>query len=331
MVIVKIAIVLGNETSLSSALTIYDIFDYINSLSTKYRIKLHFLATKRYKVRSENIILNTINLNQAEDDYQFIILPPLRNIKTSVSRDEELEAWLQHTHTKKKSIICSSCASSYFLAYSGLLNNKNATTHWKLEDDFRKKFTKVNLQIQKIIVDENNIITSGGGYSFIDMVFYIINKFISHDIAYCIANLLVIDIGRVSQVYFKTLPLQIKNNDNEIEKLLNWCEKHQLETLTVKKMASFLSISQKTLVRKFKYSTGLSPLEYIQNLKVEKAKLLLVDGTLSFSKISEALGYNNPSSFRKLFKKLTKLTPRQYREKFINISNETTTAPEYMR
>jgi transcriptional regulator GlxA family with amidase domain len=323
MITIEIAIVLNDKTSISSALSIYDIFDYTNQISTKHYIKIDFLSTDKYNAQSNQFNIKTTSLSKANNNYAFIILPPLKNISSSIKKDEELVTWLRSIQIKTKAILCSSCASSYFLAYSGLLHNKNATTHWKLERDFKKKFPTINLQIQKLIVDENNIITSGGAYSYIDMVFYIINKFISHKLAYAVSKDLIIDLGRVSQTYFKTLPIQIKNYDSAIEKLINWIEENQYEKLSVQEMADFLAISQKTLVRKFKYSTGLMPLEYIQNLKVEKAKTLLVDGTISFAKITETLGYSNPSSFHKLFKKLTKLTPRQYRNKFINISNYT--------
>jgi len=321
MKVINIAIILGENTSLSSALSIYDIFDFINNISSIYHLKIDFLSTDKYRIQHNNhIIINTINLKKQKNNYQFIILPSLKKVKSSIPKDDEIITWLRYMYHKGENIICSSCASSYFLAYAGLLSNKNATTHWKLEEDFQKKFPEVNLQIHKLIVDENNIITSGGGYSYIDMTFYIINKFISHNLAYHIAKQLVVDMGRISQAYFKTLPIQIKNHNVEIEKLLDWTEKQEYQILTVKKMADFLSMSPKTLIRKFNHSTGLIPLEYIHNLKVEKAKVLLVDGTLTFTKITEILGYSNPSSFRKLFKKLTKLSPQQYRNKFINIS-----------
>jgi len=126
-------------------------------------------------------------------------------------------------------------------------------------------------------------------------------------------------MGRISQAYFKTLPLQLKHNDQEIEKLLDWIDANIEKNISVKDLADFLSISQKTLIRKFKFSTGLLPKNYLQQLKIEKAKYLLVNGNLSFQDITTHLNYSNPSSFRKMFKKLTSLTPQEYRKKFINL------------
>lgn len=319
MKIINIAIILTEKISVSAALSIFDIFDFINDVSLTCHTDIDFLSTT--KNIDNSIRLNTSCIEKNNKEYHFIIVPPLKKFNSSIPKDEKLVQWLQNRHQTTNSIICSSCASSYFLAYAGCLSNKNATTHWELEEDFQNKFPEINLQIHKLIIDEGNIITSGGGYSYVDMIFYIINKFISHDIAYTIAKKLIVDMGRISQAYFKTLPIQIKNNDQDIEKLLNWVEEQPYEVLTVQKMAQFLSISSRTFIRKFKKSTGLKPLEYIQNLKVEKAKLLLVNENLTFSEITNKLGYSNSSSFRKLFKKLTHLTPQQYRDKFINLSN----------
>ena len=316
----KIALVLTPLTSISSALSIYDIFIYINTISNDYKIEIDFLNTEKNDYYKNSIHIKSINLFEQKKIYDFIFFPPLQEINAMhLTPNKHLIHWLKQYSFQHNTILCASCSNVYTFAYAGLLNYKHATTHWSLEDDFKSKFTDITLDIHKLIVDENNILTSGGGYSYIDLSFYIINKFISHELAYKIAKDLVVDMGRISQAYFKTLPLQLKHNDQEIEDLLNWIDTNIQRNISVKDLANYLSISQKTLIRKFKFTTGLLPKNYLMQLKVEKAKYLLVNGNLSFQNITELLGYNNPSTFRQLFKKYTSLTPQEYRNKFINL------------
>ncbi|WP_457747956.1 GlxA family transcriptional regulator [Sulfurimonas sp.] len=322
MKIYKIAIIITSSTSLSSALTMYDIFDYINITSNQYQIQIDFLHTEIKQNNKQRIIhIDSIFYQHSHINYDFIFLPPLKEINpTRLLPDEKFNRWLNIHHKNNHTTLCASCSNVYTFAYANLLYNKSATTHWSLEDDFNVKFTNIHLNIHKLIVDEGRILTSGGGYSYIDLCFYIINKFISHDLAYEVSKYLVVDMGRISQTYFKTLPLQIKNNDIEIERLLHWVDENIDKKISVTDMSNFLSISQKTLIRKFKNCTNMLPLTYLHQLKVEKAKYLLVTGNLSFVHITDNLGYSNPSSFRKLFHKYTNLTPREYRNKFINLN-----------
>jgi len=319
----NIAIVITPDTSLSSALSMYDIFNFINESFETSTIKLHidFIRTEE-DVTSVNRLMKieTVYIAESSKHYDFIFFPLLKSLTPPERPNQETLSWLHRSDKMEKSILCASCTSTYILAYADLLQGKSATTHWSLEDDFTVRFPTTRLNIHKLIVDEGNIITSGGGYAYIDLCFYIINKFISHEVAYHTAKYLLVDMGRISQTYFKTLSFQVKNNDQDIEKLLQWIENNIMTTINVNDMARYLSISHKTLIRKFKHATGILPREYIQNLKVEKAKYLLVNGDLSFTDITGQLGYSNPSSFRVLFKKYTNLNPQEYRKKFINLS-----------
>jgi len=319
--IYHIAIVVTPETSISSSLSIYDIFNFINDSFQKVNININFVCIEKEMTHTNKLInIDMIHIDNNGIIYDFIFFPPLKSLKVPSKPKDHTIQWLQKNYKEEKTILCSSCTSTYIFAYSNLLENKSATTHWSLEEDFKTRFPNIHLNIHKLITDEGNIITSGGGYAYIDLCFYIINKFISHEVAYYAAKYLLVDMGRISQAYFKTLSFQIKNNDQKIESLLKWIDNNIMTIINVNDMAKYLSISNKTLIRKFKHCTGLLPKQYIQNLKVEKAKYLLVNEDLTFIKISEKLGYSNPASFRILFKKYTNLTPQEYRQKFINLT-----------
>lgn len=217
----------------------------------------------------------------------------------------------------KQSIISSVCVGAYVLAQSGLLDNKYATSHWVVESIIKQNFPKVKLDVNKLIVEDDNIITAGGASAYIYLCLYIVRKFISSKAAYTCANYLGVDAGKKSQQHYKDLAQIATNNDHDIEKLISWIKNNFSKSITLKDMSKRISVSERTLIRKFKKSTGDLPNNFIQKLRVQKAKELLVNSTDSFEHITYLVGYTNPSTFRQVFKKTTNLNPIEYKRLFL--------------
>ena len=317
--IINVAIINYEHALASSIIGIIDIFSIVNNFCLVDekcpRFNIDVLHTKQ-DISNFNIQINfkskpiTSNTN-----YDLIIVPPLINLEHRFETDVSLIHWLQKNH-KKGIYISSVCIGAYVLGQAGILDDKHATSHWVIEKKLKQDFPKIKLKIDKLIVQDGNIITAGGVSAYIDLCLYVTRKFISKEVSYVCANYLGVDAGRVSQKHYKNLAIIPSEND-DIQKVLQYLKKHFKEPITIKDMAKQISVSERTFIRYFKKTTEELPNQYLQKLRVEEAKRLLLNTKDGFEYITCCVGYSNPSNFRKLFKRLTGLNPRQYRELFM--------------
>ena len=318
--LINIAIINYDYALASSIIGIMDIFSIVNNFCLADDQNLRFdvkILQIQKRVKNYNIQLDfhthPLDTNMSFD---MIIVPPLIDIEHKFDTDKTLLAWLKRENLKG-TLIGSVCIGTYILAQAGLLEGKQATSHWVIEEKLKADFPNIRLDIDKLIVEDENIITAGGVSAYIDFCLYCTRKFISNEVAYICANYLGIDAGRVSQKHYKNLSTISVNNDTDIQLLVAWLSDHFKEEITLETMAKMISVSKRTLLRKFHKSTGYLPNQYLQKLRVEQAKHLLVNTNDSFEYITYRVGYSNSSSFRKLFKKLTGLNPVQYKEYFM--------------
>ena len=294
--------------------------------STAYGIEELFSINNLYcKAKDEEAIIPTfISLNAIdpfngiplsfERFYDVVMIPPTLK-DHSYDVPNELIDWLQYQH-QHGAILASACIGSFILAKTHLLNGKKATTHWAYEDMFKHEFPNIHLDINKILIDEGDIITAGGVNAYMDLCLYIIEKFHSNRTATQLANLMLIDRGRVSQKSYKTFSTIFLYDDHEIKKTVQWMKDNLNESISIKDLANQINTTEKTFTRRFKKALNISPLHYLINLRIEKAKELLISTHKSFSDITCEVGYFDENSFRKIFKKETSFNPREYRTRF---------------
>lgn len=219
---------------------------------------------------------------------------------------------------KKGVEIGSMCTGAFLLASTGLLNNKSATTHWYAATMFRSMFPKVRLLDEKIIVDENGIYTSGGAASSLNLCLYLVEKYCGKEAAVLSSKMLLMDMNNHYQLSYSMFIPQVQHNDQEIGKAQKLIETSP-EKLSIDQLAQKVNLSRRSFVRRFKASTGNTPIGYIQRMNVEKAKRKLETTNNTIENIFYSLGYNDLNSFRKLFMKYTALSPREYRKKYKRI------------
>jgi len=317
--LINVAIINYEHALASAIIGIVDILAIVNTFclddlcSHKFETKI--IHTNSH-IKNFNMVINFPSepLND-NDNFDLIIVPPLIDLKHKFDTSEQLLDWLRLMHNKGN-YISSACIGAYILAQAGLLNGKQATTHWVIEQKIKEDYPLIDLRIDQIIVEDNNIITAGGVTAYIDLCLYIVRKFISIEISYVCANYLGVDTGRTSQQHYKNLSNIATHNDKEIELLISWLRDNFFKSITLTDMSKKISTSKRTLIRKFKKATGELPNRYIQKLRVQKAKELLINTTDSFEHITYLVGYINTSSFRKLFKDMTGLNPSMYRKYF---------------
>ncbi len=213
-------------------------------------------------------------------------------------------------------LIVSSCSSTCLVAEAGLLDGRRATTSWWLSAYFRKRFPKVILDAEQLVVEDGNHVSSGGVASYLDLALWLVGRFGGEELRQAVAKVLVMDGNRSSQApYIATAMIQDQGHV-VIERARHWLNQRLDSNWSMAELAAHCNTSQRTLLRRFQEAIGHSPVHYAQLLRVERAKALLESTRLSLEDITGRCGYEDVSSFSKVFKRWAQLTPREYRARF---------------
>lgn len=223
--------------------------------------------------------------------------------------------WLQEQH-RQGSYIASMCTGAFVTAQAGLLDGRCATTHWVFGEQFARSFPKVKLQIERTVTDDGQLLCSGGSTSGSDLLLHLVRKFSSPQLAAECAKKLLVDFSERSQTPYSSTTFKKNHTDAEILKIQIWLENRIGQTIVMEQLADEFGLSMRNFIRRFKEATDQNPLEYLQNLRLEKAKFLLESSQAAFDQITLQVGYEDGNSFRRLFKQRVGLTPSAYRKRF---------------
>jgi transcriptional regulator GlxA family with amidase domain len=233
-------------------------------------------------------------------------------------RYPELTQWIRCRY-QEGSTLYSACSGAVMLAETGLLDGCEATSHWGYQDLFSKRYPKVRFRPEPSIVfadAEGRIVTAGGTTSWHDLAIHIISRHGSPGEALRIAKVYLLKWHSEGQLPYATLVRRNPHADSVVRNCERWLGEHFREGDAIKKVVVSTDIPERTLKRRFKAATGVTFIDYLQNLRVEEAKRLLESGQLPMDEISVEVGYEDTSFFRRLFKRRTGLTPGQYRRMF---------------
>ena len=245
-----------------------------------------------------------------------IIIPAMHgDMQKAMELNKDFMPWIIEQY-KTGSEIASFCIGTFFLAATGLLKGKKCATHWVAANDFRAMFPDANLVDDKIMTEEDGLYTSGGAYSFLNLIAYLIEKYAGRDMAILISKAFMIDIDRFSQSPFIIFSGQKAHDDEPIKKAQELIEANFQDKMTVDELAAQLCIGRRNLERRFKKATANTVVEYIQRVKIEAAKKNLETGRKNVSEVMYDVGYSDTKAFRTVFKKITGLSPIEYRNKY---------------
>ncbi len=245
-----------------------------------------------------------------------IIIPAIHDdLEKALAQNKEFIPWIVDQY-KEGAEVASFCVGAFFLASTGLLDGKQCATHWMHANDFRNRFPEVNLVDEKIMTEEDGIYTSGGAYAFLNLVLHLIEKFAGREVAVVASKAFSIDIDRDSQSAFIIFEGQKDHGDDKVIKAQKYIEEHYQEMIRVDDIADLFAISRRTLERRFKKATSNTVTEYVQRVKVEAAKKDLETTRKNVNEVMYDVGYSDTKSFRDLFRRITGLTPIEYRDKY---------------
>ncbi len=212
--------------------------------------------------------------------------------------------------------IALNCSSTFLMAEAGLLNGKRATTSWWLSKYFSKRYPEVALDSDELIVQDGTILSSGGATSYVDLALWLVGHFGGDSLRQLTAKVLVADTHRASQTPYIAAAIVQGNGHAVIERARRWLNARIDQDWNMAELADHCNTSPRTLLRRFQKAVGLSPIQYTQQLRVERAKALLETTTLSLEDITGRCGYANVSTFSTVFKRWAQITPREYRGRF---------------
>lgn len=223
-----------------------------------------------------------------------------------------------------KADIASNCSGAFFLAEAGLLDHKVATTHWGYANKFKADFPLVDLQENQFVThssnESGNIFCAAGGSAFYDLGLLLIERYCGREISTQMAKTQIIDSKRGNQNSYTNVTLHKPHSDQLVKQVQEFIEQNFQQPIQVSSLAAMANITPRTLNRRFQASVAMRPVEYIQAVRIEQAKRLLELGDVSIKSLADQVGYDDISSFTRLFKRATELTPKEYQDKFSRLA-----------
>ena len=274
----------------------------------------------------KQVLLNngmfTVNTNRLLEDVEctdLVVIPALfGDMKDAIARNEDLLPWIEQQY-QKGAEVASLCVGAFLLASTGLLDGKKCSTHWGFQDEFREMFPGVEVMDGSIITEEHRIYSSGGAQSYWNLLLHLVEKYTDRETAILASKYFAIDIDRDSQATFAMFKGQKNHSDEAVKTAQSFIEDNMQDKITIDELADLVSLGRRSFERRFKIATKNSVLEYIIRVKVESAKKRFETSRKNINEVMYDIGYTDTKAFRTIFKKITGLTPIEYRNKYNKI------------
>lgn len=268
-----------------------------------------------YTIKTDRLLKDVSNTD-------LLIIPPtFGDTETGIQANAEAIPYFKELHLKGAS-LASLCIGAFLLAETGLLNGKKCSTHWAYINEFKEKYPQVEVEDGAIITEHDNIYSSGGANSLWNLILYLVEKFSDRETAVMISKYFALDIGRDNQSQFAIFRGQKNHGDTDIQKVQDHIERKFEDRITIEDLANFINVGRRTFERRFKDATNNTPIEYIQRVRIEAAKKFFEASRKNVTEVMYDVGYTDTKAFRDIFRKITGLTPIEYRNKFAKMVNE---------
>lgn len=315
-----------NMSTIACIIGAYQVFseanNYLSRKGEKAKYHVALVGATKTDFLDNNILSIKHQFAIDEIDITNLVIIPaslIRSYETATKNNKQLIDWVTKQY-RQGAEIASMCAGSFMLASTGLLAGKTCSTHWALSENFRELFPAVNLQTDQLITDESGIYTNGGAYSFLHLLIYLVEKFYGRQTAIHCAKYFQVDLDRNFQAEFSIFNGHKKHNDDGILAAQKFIEKNYRDKISIEKLSSGLSIGRRNFDRRFIKATGLTPLDYLQRVKIEAAKKMFETTRKTVNEIMYEVGYNDTKAFRDVFSRVTGLSPLAYKSKYNNES-----------
>jgi transcriptional regulator GlxA family with amidase domain len=273
-------------------------------------------ASREIKLGNSAFTVHADQLLEEVQKTDLIFIPALSgDMKKALELNKHLLPWIIGQYAKGAE-VASLCVGAFLLADTGLLNGRKCSTHWNSANEFRAMFPAVDLVDQSIITEEQGLYSSGGANSYWNLLLYLVEKYTDRDTAIRASKFFAIDIDRASQSAFMMFKGQKGHEDHEVKKAQDFIESNFQEKITIENLAGLVAMGKRSFERRFRKATNNTVIEYIQRVKVEAAKRSFEKSRKNVNEVMFDVGYTDTKAFRDVFKKITGLTPIEYRNKY---------------
>jgi len=245
-----------------------------------------------------------------------VIIPALSgDLKSAIEQNRDFLPWIVKQYNNGAE-VASLCIGAFLLASTGLLNGKECSSHWRSANEFREMFPAVTLVDGRIVTEQQGLYSSGGATSYWSLLLYLVEKHAGREMAILASKVFALEIDRKSQSPFIMFSGQKKHEDDPIKQAQEYIEKNVTEKISVEDLALRYAIGRRHFERRFKKATNNTPVEYIQRVKIEAAKKSFEISRKNVNEVMYDVGYSDNKAFRTVFKKITGLSPIEYRNKY---------------
>lgn len=317
----QVSIYVPENAAMEAVTPAYRLFntanEFLQSRGKRPLFKVEYVATKKNVEVSDGAY--TIRIDRLLKDINatdLLVIPAIYgDVETAIAVNEKAIPWMQQMYAKGCE-ISSLCIGSFLLAETGLLDGKKCSTHWASYDQMRQRYPTVEIVDGSVITDEGRIYSSGGANSCWNLLLYLLEKYTDRDTAVLASKYFAIDIDRNSQAAFTIFTGQKDHHDKEVLAAQEMIERTYAERMTVDELADKVNVSRRSFERRFKFATNNTPVEYMQRVRIEAAKRHFEGTNKNVAEVMYDVGYTDTKAFREVFKKITGLTPIEYRNKY---------------
>jgi len=309
---------LATVTCIASAIEVFATANNYWKQSGKkelFQIESAGLSKKMEIYNSMFTVKPQVNISAIEKTNLIIIPPVAFNDENTIKENQSLLKWVTQQY-QRGAQVATMCSGAFILASSGLLNGKHCSTHWVHADTFQAMFPEVKLQADQLITDENGIYTNGGAYSFLNLLIYLVEKYYNRQTAIYCSKMCQIEMDRNSQSPFTIFTGQKLHGDEMVKKAQTYIESKLHEKVSTEHLSSRFSIGRRNFDRRFIKATGNTPVEYAQRVKIEAAKKAFETTRKTINEVMYEVGYSDVKAFREVFRKLTGMSPLEYRARY---------------
>lgn len=320
---VRVSLLAVPESFVSCLLGLYDTFELASSTiapgQIAFEVEIVAQTERVDSLTSRFPIVPHRTISQV-DRVDLVVVPAaaMHSVPWQMGRHPDVLSWLRRMYGSG-AVVSSACSGALLLAEAGLLDGQEATTHWNEAARFRTYFPDVRLDLARELIvagDDHRLVTAGASAAWHDLALYLISRYSGTEAAQAVAKYFMLQWHTNGQTPYLTFEADTTHGDASILRAQAWIEQHLCEPELLSSLPGAAGLPERTFTRRFRQATGHSPTSYLQHKRVDEAKALLERTTMPIEAVCWAVGYDDPASFRRLFKRITSVTPGLYRRMF---------------
>ena len=317
MAIVELGVLIYSGAQMAAVHGLTDLFAVANRIATEHQSEqLPSLRISHWQAETGGAPTRVFDSQPGPGHaLTSLLIPPSIAGFSEGQASAELLDWLRQQH-RSGTILGGVCVGSILMAESGLLDGRSATTHWTSAKSFAARYPAIRLEADKPIVDDGDLITTAGLMAWSELGLRLVDRLLGPSIAASTARFLVIEHSDSASECGSNFAPILAHGDAAILKVQHWLQASGAVDVCVAAMAQEAGLEERTFLRRFRNATGLKPTEYCQHLRVGKARQMLEFTNGTIDHIAWTVGYQDPSAFRAIFKKITGMAPSDYRSRF---------------